>query len=298
VKDFPWTEGVRLASLTSWRIGGPCRALAKPATPEQLTAARHEAERRGWPVFLLGGGTNILVADDGYPGLVIRYAGSGQTLEQRGDEAILRAEARAGFSMLARKTARSGWAGLEWAEGIPGSVAGAAVGNAGAYGGELARVAEAIEVVLADGSCETWPVDRMEYAYRSSILKGKDPAGPAVVAVRFRLRRDDPGRLEAQLRRIAGERKSRTPPGASCGSVFRNPSGEAAGRLIEMAGCKGMRRGAAVVSDAHANFIINEGGASARQVFDLIDAVRERVRAASGHSLELEVQLVGFAACA
>ncbi|MBM3285802.1 MAG: UDP-N-acetylmuramate dehydrogenase [Candidatus Eisenbacteria bacterium] len=289
-----WTEGARLAPFTSWRIGGPCRALAEPATPEELTISRREAERLGWPVFLLGGGTNLLVADEGYPGLVVRYAARGRSLEVIGDRAIVRAEARMPLAGLARETARSGWAGMEWAEGIPGTLAGAAVGNAGAYGGQMADVVVGVEVVLPDGKLETWPPGKMEYGYRRSALKGRDPAGPTVVAVQIELERDDPERLAAEIRRIAGERKSRTPAGASCGSVFRNPPGTSAGRLIDQAGCKGLRKGGAFVSDLHANYILNEGGARARDVLDLIDEVRRRVRGAFGISLELEIQLVGF----
>jgi UDP-N-acetylmuramate dehydrogenase len=296
VSDPVTRENVPLAPLTTWRVGGPARVLAEPRSPEELILARHEAEARGWPVFLLGGGSNILVADEGFPGIVVRYAGRERTLEPTGDGAVVRAEARAPLAGLARETARAGWAGLEWAEGIPGTVAGAVVGNAGAYGGEIASCLLDVEIVQPDGARETWPVSRMAYAYRASTLKGRDPAGPAIVAARFRLERGDPARMEAELVRISAERRAKTPVGASCGSVFRNPPGTSAGRLIEQAGCKGMRRGAAVVSAMHANYIINEGGATAREIRALIDAVRQRVRDHTGVDLNLEIQLVGFAA--
>jgi UDP-N-acetylmuramate dehydrogenase len=289
-----WTEGVTLAPLTSWRIGGPCRAFAEPKTPAQLTAVRFEAERRGWPVFLLGGGTNLLIADSGYPGLVIRYVGRARRLEASGSTATIRAGAGMALTQLARQTARAGWAGVAWAEGIPGTVAGAVVGNAGAYGGEIAGTLESVELIQPDGTREEWSVDRMDYAYRSSALKGADPAGPAIVAAHFRLERLDPAQLAAEIERIAGERKARTPAGPSAGSVFRNPPNRSAGRLIDEAGCKGMRCGRAAVSLLHANYIINEGGATAREVLDLINTVRSRVRDAFGLSLELEIQLVGF----
>lgn len=289
-----WAEGVPLGPLTSWRIGGPCRAYAKPKTPEELTAIRREATRVGWPVFLLGGGTNLLISDDGYPGVVIRYSGRGWQIDKRGDEAIVRAGAGASLSQLARQTATNGWSGLAWAEGIPGTVAGAAVGNAGAYGGDIASSIESLQIVHPDGLAEDWAPERMIYTYRSSTLKGRDPAGPAVVGVSFRLRRDDPKRLTAEVERIAAERQAKNPPGATAGSVFRNPTGSAAGRLIDEAGCKGLRVGGAVVSEQHANYIINEGNATARDVVDLIEQVRSRVREASGVSLELEVLPIGF----
>ncbi len=289
-----WTEGAILAPLTSWQIGGPCRALAEPETPAELTAARREAERCGWPVFLLGAGTNLLIADEGYPGLVVRYASRGKRIEERGERAIVRAEARMPFAGLAREVSRAGWSGLVWAEGIPGNVAGATVGNAGAYGGDVAGRIASIEVVLPDGTEETWEPARMHYAYRSSALKGRDPAGPAIVAVSFALDRDDPALLNEQMQKLAAQRKSKTPLGASCGCVFRNLPCGPAGKLVEEAGCKGLRRGGAVISPAHANYIINEGGARARDVLDLIATVRERVRQSSGVTLELEIQLVGF----
>jgi UDP-N-acetylmuramate dehydrogenase len=280
--------------MTSWRIGGPARAFAEPGSPEELIASRREAERRGWPIFLVGGGSNILVSDDGYPGLVIRYADRTHGIDARGDEAIVRAGARVSLARLAREVSLAGWRGLEWAEGIPGTIAGAAVGNAGAYGGDIAGVLDSIDVLLPDGTRESWPAERLDYGYRHSVLKGKEPTGPVVLEVRFRVQRDDPDRLAVEVKRIAAERKAKTPTGLSCGSVFRNPPEASAGRLIEEAGCKGMRIGAAVVSEKHANYIVNQGGARALDVLELIDRVRTRVRAATGISLELEIQPVGF----
>lgn len=288
-----WREGVPLAPMTSWRIGGPARAFAEPGSPEELVTLRREAEQRGWPVFVIGGGSNILFSDEGYPGLVIRYADRKREIETRGDEAIVQVGARAPLARLARELSHEGWGGLEWAEGIPGTIAGAVVGNAGAYGGEIARVLDSIEVVHPDGTRESWPCARLEYGYRHSALKGKDPTGPVVVAARLRLHRDDPDRLTQEITRFAAERKAKTPSGSSCGSVFRNPEGSSAGRLIEEAGCKGMRIGPAVVSAKHANYIVNEGGAKARDVLMLIDQVRARVRASCGIFLDLEIQPVG-----
>lgn len=289
-----WTEGAILAPLTSWQIGGPCRALAEPETPAHLTAARREAERRGWPVFLLGAGTNLLIADEGYPGLVVRYAGRERRIEKHGERAVVRAEARMPFAGLAREVSRAGWDGLVWAEGIPGSVAGAVVGNAGAYGGDVASRIASVEVVLPDGTEERWEPARMQYAYRSSALKGRVPAEAAVVAASFALEQGDPVLLNEQMQKLATLRKSKTPLGASCGCVFRNLPCGPAGKLIEEAGCKGLRFGGATISSSHGNYIINDAGARARDVLDLIAAVRERVLKSAGVTLELEIQLVGF----
>ncbi len=294
--EAAWIEGVRLAPMTSWRVGGACRAFTEPGSPEALREARARADRLGWPVFILGGGSNILVADTGYPGLVIRYrARSWRIDEADGAKPLLLVESRAPLAGMARESARLGFAGLEWAEGIPGTIAGAIVGNAGAYGGEIAQVLEWVDIQHPDGESERWPAARMAYGYRASALKGRDPSGPAILRAALRLRRDDPARLEREMRRIAEERRAKTPVGASCGSVFRNPPQASAGRLIEEAGCKGMRRGAAVVSERHANYIVNEGGATAADLRALIEEIQGRVRDASGISLELEIQLVGFA---
>jgi UDP-N-acetylmuramate dehydrogenase len=304
-------------------VGGPCRAFAEPKSAAELVTAWQEAQRRGWPVFFLGGGSNILVADAGFPGLVLRYSARAWTIEPRGESATIRAEARMPLAGLARETGRKGWDGLVWAEGIPGTIGGAVVGNAGAYGGEIARVVTAVEVVHCDGTHETWPVERMAYGYRTSVLKhgaaspppapasegvagakpvlagsARPPAHPepaAVVAAHFSLRRGDPAHLEAEIQRIAEERRSKTPVGASCGSVFRNPEGTTAGKIIDACGCKGMRHGGAVVSPQHANYIVNDAGATATDIRALIEEVRERVFAEAGVRLVLEVQLVGFA---
>jgi UDP-N-acetylmuramate dehydrogenase len=316
-----WTAGAVLAPFTSWRVGGPCRAFAEPKDPTELLAAWQEAERQSWPVFFLGGGSNILVADEGFPGLVVRYAARAWRLEPRGDTAVVRAEARMPLAGLARDTGRKGWDGLVWAEGIPGTIGGAVVGNAGAYGSDIARVLTAVEVIHADGTQETWPTERMAYGYRTSVLKhgaaspppasGHEPTAsprtataarpsahsghPAVVAAHFVLRRGDPAHLESEIQRIAEERRAKTPVGASCGSVFRNPEGTTAGKIIDSCGCKGMRRGGAVVSAQHANYIVNDAGATAADIRSLIEDVRARVFAETGVRLVLEVQLVGFA---
>ncbi|MDM7914896.1 MAG: UDP-N-acetylmuramate dehydrogenase [Candidatus Eisenbacteria bacterium] len=288
-----WSESVPLAPLTTWRIGGPARALAEPSTPEEPAEARRAADLRGWPVWILGGGSNVLVADQGFPGLVIRYADRRRAIETRGEEALVQVGSRAPLAGLARATARAGLRGLQWAEGIPGTVGGAIVGNAGAYGGEIAEALAEVTIVTPDGRIEQRDAAWLAYGYRTSRLKSLDPSS-LVVSARFRLTRDDPAALAAEVSRIGAERRARTPVGASCGSVFRNPPGTSAGRLIDLAGCKGLRRGGAVVSELHANYILNTGGATARDVRELIEEIRARVGAAFGITLELEIRTIGF----
>ncbi|HET9221020.1 MAG TPA: FAD-binding protein [Roseiflexaceae bacterium] len=335
--DFVLVENEPLAKYTSWRIGGPARYFANAPTTEALTAALDWAHERDLPVFVLGGGTNLLIRDGGFPGLVLRY----RAQELRTDEATDRAWIAAGAPMAgtARRLAGQGWAGLEWAEGLPGTIGGAVFGNAGCYGGDIASTLTRAWL-LVDGAVEEWLVERLMYGYRTSALKThattdhRPPAtedggtkseerishstnhpssildprswkdssvvgrqssvvGPIVVAAEFKLTQADAGELAERMRSIAAERKGKTPVGSSCGSVFKNPPGNSAGRLIEAAGLKGTRAGSAEISQKHANYIVNLGGAVCDDILRLIDRARERVAKEFGIELELEVQLVG-----
>jgi UDP-N-acetylmuramate dehydrogenase len=309
-------ENEPLAKYTSWRIGGPARFFASVPTSEALIAALGWACERGLPVCILGGGANILVRDTGFPGLLLRY----RAQQLRVDEAAGRAWVAAGAPMAgtARRLAAMGWAGLEWAEGLPGTIGGAVFGNAGCYGGDIAS-ALTRAWLLVDGETQEWPIERLGYGYRTSVLKQttdhrpltteaetraaiggqltaemeSSVVGPVVVAAEFRIVRADPAELAERMRRTAAERKSKTPVGSSCGSVFKNPPGKSAGQLIEAAGLKGTRTGAAEISRKHANYIVNLGGASSEDVLHLIEIAHARVLRDFGISLKLEVQIVG-----
>jgi UDP-N-acetylmuramate dehydrogenase len=298
-------ENEPLAKYTSWRIGGPARYFAAVSTPEALEAALGWARERELPVFVLGGGTNVLVRDSGFPGVVVRY----RAQELRSDEAASRVWVAAGAPMAgtARRLAGHGWAGLEWAEGLPGTIGGAVFGNAGCYGGDIATTL-ARAWLLVDGAAQEWPVERMEYGYRTSALKNDDrrqtivdrsaivhrsSLAPIVLAAEFTIARADPRELAERMARTAAERRGKTPVGSSCGSVFKNPPGRSAGQLIEAAGLKGTRTGSAEISLQHANYIVNLGGASSDDILRLIDIARERVREEFGVELALEVQIVG-----
>ncbi|MFL5806051.1 MAG: UDP-N-acetylmuramate dehydrogenase [Roseiflexaceae bacterium] len=323
-------ENEPLAKYTSWRIGGPARSFAAVPTSEALIAALGWAAQRGLPVCILGGGTNILARDAGFPGLVLRY----RAQQLRVDEATERAWVAAGAPMAgtARRLAAMGWAGLEWAEGLPGTIGGAVFGNAGCYGSDIAA-ALTRAWLLVDGETQAWPVERFAYGYRTSVLKqttdhrspttaaessvvGRQSSvvgrrssvvgrrssvvgrrssvvSPIVLAAEFRVVRANPAELAERMRRTAVERKSKTPVGSSCGSVFKNPPDQSAGRLIEAAGLKGARVGAAEISRKHANYIVNLGGAGSEDVLRLIEIARARVYQEFGIELDLEVQVVG-----
>ncbi|NOK58412.1 MAG: UDP-N-acetylmuramate dehydrogenase [Chloroflexi bacterium AL-W] len=283
-----------LARYSSWRIGGPAQYFTDVATPVQLIEALGWSKNQKLPIFILGGGSNILIHDSGFAGLVIRYRDLEVQIKEDGDTAYVRVGAGAPTAGTARKLTRQGWAGLEWAEGIPGTIGGAVSGNSGCYGGDIASSLSRAWL-LVDNTIEEWPVDRFEYGYRTSVLKAHtcESPGPIVVAAEFKLVRTDPWKLAIRLAAISEERRSKTPSGQSCGSVFKNPPGDSAGRLIEATGLKETRIGGAEIAQKHANYIINRGGATYADALQLINLARERVLAEFGITLELEVQLVG-----
>jgi UDP-N-acetylmuramate dehydrogenase len=304
-------ENEPLAKYTSWRIGGPARFFANASTSEELRAALAWANERALPAFILGGGTNLLARDAGFDGLVLRY----RSQELRVEADVGRAWIAAGAPMAGsvRKLAAQGWGGLQWAEGLPGTIGGAVFGNAGCYGGDVAAVLARAWLLVGD-AVEEWPVERFAYGYRMSVLKKTNDegrttkatehknnpialrpssaVGPIVLAAEFNIQRADSRDLAARMERTAAERKGKTPWGSSCGSVFKNPPRESAGRLLEAAGLKGTRVGSAEIAQKHANYIVNLGGASSADVLGLIEIARERVFKEFGIELELEVQII------
>jgi len=291
-----WLD-VPLARYTAFQIGGPADLLVVARDVDALRQVVTLAWERRIFYRVLGKGSNILVSDAGWRGLVVlNRARETAILPPRKPEGswTVRAESGALFSTLARRCVDRGLAGLEWAVGIPGTVGGAVVGNAGAWGGDVASSLQAAAVLEPGGGEARWPVERFGYAYRTSILKTEAERRQAVVlAAEFGLREGEPQALRARAAEIAARRKASQPSGTSCGSVFKNPPGDSAGRLIEAAGLKGRRVGGAQISTRHANFIINLGQARAADVKALIDLARATVRERFGVALELEIELVG-----
>lgn len=288
------TQDRPLAPLTSWKVGGPAAFFATPVDAAALASCLAFAAGHRLPVLALGGGTNLLVADAGFPGLVVRCGTRAWSVEPGPDGALLRAGARAPLATLARGTANMGWAGLEWAEGIPGTIAGAVVGNAGAFGGEIAAVFRSAACYSSAAGEQTLSPADLGFTYRGSALRGAPSGARFLLAVELALIKSDAEELTARWRDYALRRRARTPAGASCGSVFKNPPGDHAGRLIEAAGLKGAEEGAAIVSPIHANYILNRGGATAQEILTLVERVRQAVLERFGVTLELEVRLVGF----
>ncbi len=290
-----------LARYTALRIGGPAQLLVVAETVEALRQAVTLAWQHEVPCRVLGAGSNLLVSDAGVRGLVVLNRAKAMSfpgLEGAGRKGgmAVKAESGASLSTVTRRCVMRGLAGLEWAANIPGTVGGAVVGNAGAWGGDVASTLVQAAVLAPGGTVVEWPVERFEYGYRTSALKRRlsdSTPAPVVLEAEFALTLGDRAALEARVAEITARRKASQPPGASCGSVFKNPPGDYAGRLIEATGLKGQRRGAAEISPVHGNFIVNLGGASAADVRALIDLARNAVLAESGVELELEIQLIG-----
>ena len=287
-------EQAPLGRHTSLRVGGPARQFLAgtdlAAIARLLAAARDDDV----PVLVLGGGSNLLISDAGFDGVVVKYTAIGHRIEaEPGDRLLVRAAAGVSLSNFARRLAHEGLAGLEWAATVPGTVGGAVVNNAGAFGGCIADHVVDAEIVGPDGVVQTIVSVDLDYAYRASVLKRGD-LGPVVVqSARLRVHRDASESAVARIVEFQNRRTASQPRQLSAGSIFANPPGDYAGRLIEAVGLKGERRGGAEISAVHANFIVNSGSATATDVFGLIRLAQSAVWDAHGIWLTPEVQLVG-----
>lgn len=282
--------GEPMAKHTSWRVGGPADVYFKPRSREELAAFLRRLEP-GRPVHWLGLGSNLLVRDGGIRGVVIATAGCLEHLRHLGD-GLVEAEAGVPCTVLARHCARWQVGPAEFFAGIPGTVGGALTMNAGAFGGQTWNSVVEVEVVNRRGEVTRRAPTDYQVAYRE--VRG--PAEEWFLAARFRFDPNLPTSLDG-VRALIQERQAKQPLGMpSCGSVFRNPPGDFAGRLIEAAGLKGTRIGGAQVSEKHANFIINAGKASAADIEALIGHVQARVAEVHGISLVPEVHVLGEAA--
>ena len=276
-----------LARHTSFNIGGPADFFVASACPATLV---EECYRRGIPYLLLGAGTNLLVSDAGVEGLVIRCVNRDWRVDGR------RVHAEAGLKMmrLARICADHDLVGFEWAIGVPGTVGGAVYQNAGCWGTELVEVLAGVDGVRPGVGDQVWSRDDLALGYRTSALRDGDLRGSLVTGAWVELRAGDGAEARRRMARWTAER-GRTQPirTKNCGSVFRNPPGDSAGRLVEAAGLKGLREGAAEVSRLHANFMVNLGGAAATDVDRLIRRVQREVLERFGVALEPEVERAG-----
>ncbi len=278
------------------QVGGPADYLVITRDARDLEESVRFLWEQEIPFILLGGGSNTLISDAGIREVVvINKAKEVKLLENDPDTLRLWAESGASFGKLSRRTASKGWTGLEWSAGIPGTVGGAVVNNAGAFGSNVAENLEVAEILHPVGDKiqrSEWSVDQLAYDYRTSVIKaGISPA--VVLSATFILRQSTPKEVKARIAAISEKRLGSQTQGASLGSMFKNPPADYSGRLIEEAGLKGSRVGDAEVSLVHGNFFLNHGNATAEDIAALIKRVRKTVKEKFGVELELEIQFIG-----
>ncbi len=275
-----------LGPLVSMRVGGRAAALVQPRDPAMLALAVRRLHAEGVPCLLLGGGSNLLIADADLDHAVVQVAAASTTAAWNG--CTVRAPGGMPLALIVSEAIRRGCTGLEWAAGLPGTVGGAVAGNAGAFGGEIASSVREVAVMSPRGDVRVHAPADGDFAYRRSFLR----PGDLVLEVTLELSAEDPAVVRERTADVNRRRAGSQPKGGhSSGCIFRNPPGDAAGRLVDVAGLKGQRVGGAFVSPAHGNFIINDGTATATDILELIRLVRSEVEQRTGVKLELEVQI-------
>lgn len=285
-----------LAKYTSARVGGPAEALVIAKTSAELQHAAELAYTHHVPFIVMGGGSNVLVSDTGITGLVIFNRTKEVRFRSTGVGVVCTADSGVNLSSLARQCIGKGLGGLEWAVGVPGTVGGAVVGNAGAHGSDMSESLVAATIWEPGKGTRTFAADELQFGYRDSLLKrdqGHHKPRRVVLSAELRFKPEPAEKLRARADGFTARRKETQPGGASMGSMFKNPENFYAGYLIEAAGLKGFRCGAAYISEKHANFFVNEGDASAEDIRALIAEAWHVVREKFGVEMELEVELLG-----
>ena len=278
-----------MRSHTTFRIGGPAEVFLMPESYEQIRSALALCREEGLPYFVLGNGSNLLVSDSGYRGVIIQMDRNMGDIELKGTE--IRACAGALLSSVAAAARKASLTGFEFAGGIPGTLGGAVVMNAGAYGGEMKDVLREVTVMTKEGDIRVIPSDRLELGYRTSIIK---KAGYLVLEAVISLEKGDPQAIQEKTKELASKRTEKQPLDyPSAGSTFKRPEGYFAGKLIMDSGLRGFRVGGAQVSEKHCGFVINTGGATAKDVKELMDHVIRTVKEKYNITLEPEVKFLG-----
>ncbi len=284
-------EHAPFGARTTYRVGGSVRALVTLSSLADLDELGPLMLASGLDLFVLGNGSNLLVADGEHEVLGVHLVDEfeGLTTRDEGDVVVVDVGAGMHLPVAARRLAKTGIAGFEWAVGVPGSFGGAAVMNAGGHGSDINESLVSVRV-WHDGATRTWSKELLDYGYRRSSLRDDD----VVVSLRLHLRRGESEESQERIREIVRWRREHQPGGANAGSAFRNPEDDFAGRLIEEAGCKGLRVGTAVVSEKHANFIIADADGRGNDVYELLTTVQARVKEHSGVELVSEHRFLGF----
>lgn len=278
-----------MSGHTTFRIGGPADYFVKPSSAGEIKRIIALCLEQDVPYYIIGNGSNLLVADKGYRGVIIQIFKNMKDIQVEGEN--IRAQAGALLSKVAAAAYEAGLEGFEFASGIPGTLGGAVRMNAGAYGGEMKQVLKSAEVLTPEGEVLTLPVEEMKMGYRTSIVSRMDYV---VLGAEIALREGNKEEIRAKMDELKEKRVSKQPlEFGSAGSTFKRPEGYFAGKLIEDAGLRGFRVGNAQVSEKHCGFVINLGGATAREVAELMETVARRVEENSGVRLEPEVKKIG-----
>lgn len=285
---IPYRENEPLAEHCTFKIGGPARVFVMPQEEEQFCKAILLCRDLSLPYYLLGNGSNILFADEGWSGVILDTSALKSSIQREG--CTLRAGAGTLLSSLCREALRAGLTGLEFAYGIPGTVGGAVYMNAGAYGGELKDVLTRVRYLNQEGQIVCAEAAELDLSYRHSIFEEN---GGCILSAEFRLTPGDPAEIQAKMEDLMGRRRDKQPlDKPSAGSTFKRPAGAFAGALIDQCGLRGYRHGGAAISEKHCGFVVNLGGASCADVLALCDEVRDIVQEKTGYLLEKEIRVV------
>jgi len=285
-------ENVRMANYTTSRVGGPALGLVAVNTIDEMREAANALWSLDVPFKLIGSGSNILVSDRGYKGIILVNHCHNIRINTQQEPPSIYAESGANLSNIARQSALRGLSGLEWAGSVPGSVGGAVYGNAGAFGSDISKSLVSIQALLRGEGEKTLSAEDLKFTYRSSILK-RERKELLILSATLKAERSTREAAWKTLMEMSDKRQASQPTGASTGSTFKNPPGDYAGRLIEAAGLKGMTVGHAQFSGLHANFIVNDGSSSAQEYLKLIRTAQKTVKEKFGVELELEIELIG-----
>ncbi|HET9908364.1 MAG TPA: UDP-N-acetylmuramate dehydrogenase [Anaerolineales bacterium] len=283
-------ENVLLAPYTSARIGGPADIFITADSAAELARIVKLLWKQEMPYTILGGGSNVLISDKGIRGVVVLNRAKAVRFHS-GDEPSVTVESGVVFSNLANRCASKGFGGIEWAATVPGTIGGAVYGNAGAFGGDMAGNLMCADLLTAEGR-QQYSVEQMGYGYRTSVLK-RGEMKAVVLLAQLSLKNSTKEEATVNIQQFGAHRKATQPPGASMGSMFKNPNGDYAGRLIETAGLKGTRIGNAEVSQLHGNFFINHGATKAEDIRALVELVQKTVKEKFDAELELEIEFLG-----
>lgn len=285
-------ENVRLSNFTTMNVGGPADALLIARDADQLAEVVSQLWALNLPVKIMGSGSNLIVSDRGIRSVVVINHAHNIRVNANHEPLTVWAESGALMVNVGKKLTLWGLKGMEWASTIPGSVGGAVYGNAGAFGGETCNNLISADLLHLFQGRGNWACERLRFLYRSSAIKRREDEA-IILSALFHVEKGDSAEIQENIRKFHERRWKNQPPGASVGSVFRNPPEDKAGRLIEAAGLKGKRIGGAMISDKHANFIINDRSASAQDVLDLMTLAHDRVEQKFGISLIPEIEVIG-----